>query len=299
MMRKWSTGKNVQPAIAVVLAVYNKPRELQMCLEGYRRQSIREPFQIILADDGSKPEIESIFREFAAQTRQPCTFLWQEDRGWGKLRMLNWAVLECRSNRIIFTDGDCVPHRHFIRAHASERGERVVRCGRRVDLMAPVADGLAPDDVKQGKLDSLAWLAGIIARDHVDFGQQGVYLPEPLAGWVNFFWRKGDITLLGSNFSIHKKWIFELDGFDESFKRPGYGEDTDIERRLRMLGLEFKWITHQAIQFHVWHKLTAVGEESKGTYERLKAAGNRAAVIGMPALRDALAKELRPSGNPS
>ena len=59
-MKKWfSKREGSTPKISVVMAVYNKPHELKLCLEGYRRQSFQN-FELILADDGSSPEIEAI-----------------------------------------------------------------------------------------------------------------------------------------------------------------------------------------------------------------------------------------------
>ena len=44
------------PACSVVVAFYNKLRELELVLAGFARQSFRD-FEIIIADDGSRPEV--------------------------------------------------------------------------------------------------------------------------------------------------------------------------------------------------------------------------------------------------
>lgn len=284
-MKVWHSKSSPAAKAAVVMAVYNKPRELQMCLEGYRRQSFSGDWQLILADDGSKPEIREIFERYAKEVPFLCTHLWQEDAGWGKLRMLNASVLISNSDWIVFTDGDCVPHRHFVRAHVENAEEKTVLCGRRVDFMKEMSDPLTPEDVAQGKFDSPAWFLPRFLQDKMDFGQQGIYLPRFLAEPLNPVWRKTEPTLLGSNMSLHRKWLMEVNGFDESFDRPGFGEDTDIERRLRMLGLKFKWVTHQAIQYHIWHDLTAVNRSIE-VYETLKAAGNLRALRGIDQIKN-------------
>src|SRR5437868_777313 len=114
-MRKWTKNLTADPPqISVVIASYNNPRALRLCLEGYARQSFltedRRAFQLIVADDGSGPEVETVFADFAGRNPLPCTFLRQEHQGWGKPRMLNWSVLESIPDRIVFTDGDCIPH---------------------------------------------------------------------------------------------------------------------------------------------------------------------------------------------
>ncbi len=286
-MKTWSNNRigpgSVKPAASLVMAVYNKPRELSLCLEGYRRQSFSRPWELILADDGSKPDIEALFQKFSREVPFLCTYLSQEDKGWGKLRMLNASVLAAKSEWMIFTDGDCVPHRHFVRAHIDHAKENRVLCGRRVDLMAEISGGLTPDDVRSGKLDSLKWLFPNYLKDKMDFGQQGFYLPRFLADVLNPIIRKTAPTLLGSNMSLDKQWLIDVNGFDETYDRPGFGEDTDLERRLRKLPLDFRWVTHQAIQFHVWHDLTAVNRSIE-TYERLKKSNNIRALIGIDQL---------------
>ena len=289
-MKRWTKNDNlnagvVAPKIAAVLAVFNKPRELGMCLEGYRRQSFlidhHQEFQLILADDGSEPAIEEIFSKFADQVSFPAAYIRREHSGWGKQRMLNWAVLECQAERVIFTDGDCVPQRHFLRCHAESSDENMVNCGRRVDVMEDLARELTLDDIRGGNLESLPWILKNILKGRVEYGGQGIFLPKALAGFPHYFSKHSRPTLVGSNFSVHKKKLLELNGFDETFERPGYGEDTDMERRMRLLGLNIEWITYRAIQFHLWHPLTRVGEEAKRTYESLKAKGNKAALKGI------------------
>ena len=278
-MRRWiSKQSHASPRISVVAALYNKPRELLLCLEGYRLQSFQD-FELILADDGSMPEVDEICRNFAREVSFPITYLWQEDRGWGKLRMLNWAILEAKADYLCFTDGDCIPHRHFVKCHAEESNEKTVQCGRRVDLMEKISPAISTEDVRAGRLDCKRWLVERILKDEVDYGWKGFYLPRFLARTVASFSRKP--ALLGSNMSLHKKWLTEVNGFDESFTVPGIGEDTDMQRRFEMLGLKIGWITYRAIQYHLWHPLTPVGKEAHEIFESVKSRKNKTAIKGI------------------
>lgn len=60
--------------------------------------------------------------------------------------------------------------------------------------------------------------------------------------------------ILEYNFSLSKKNILEVNGFDEIFYLPAAGEDSDIEARLRRNGLFVKPIQNQAIQYVLYHK---------------------------------------------
>ena len=234
---------------------------------------------MILADDGSKPEIEEIFRRFSREALFSTAFLRQEDRGWGKPRMLNWSVLEAKADVICFTDADCVPHRHFVRSHLEEAGENRVLCGRRVDLMEKIAPEISREHVRTGQLESPLWLLGRIFKGEADYGEQGFYISRLPFRIARAFSRKP--TLLGSNFSVRKQSLLDLNGFDESFTVPGIGEDTDMQRRFEMAGLKLRWITHRAIQYHLWHPLTPVGRQAHDIFESLKSGGNQRALKGI------------------
>ena len=275
----------VTPKLTAVIAAYNRPREFKLCLEGFRRQSFlinhHQEFELIVADDGSDSEIEEIFSNFSDRVSFPTTYVRKEHAGWGKLRMLNWATLEAQAERIVFTDADCIPHRHFLKSHDEARLKDVVLGGRRVDIMEKLAGALTLEDVRSGKLESYAWLIQNIVQGKMDYGGQGFYLAGALAKTFSFFSTNSQPTLLGSNFSIQKKRLLELNGFDETFAKPGYGEDVDLERRLKLAGAGIEWITYRAIQFHLWHPLTPVGEESKQTFEEVKRKGTKRALKGI------------------
>ena len=297
-MRRWHGNiASETPPITVVVAAYNRPIELLLCLAGYRRQSLGN-FELILADDGSGPEVEEIFKRFSKEVSIPTTYLRQEDRGWGKLRMLNWAALEAKADYVCFTDGDCIPHRHFVRNHLEESDERTVQCGRRVDLMEKISPAISEEDVRSGRVDSVIWLAERILKDEVDFGWRGFHLPRILARMIDALRAP---TLLGSNMSLHKKWLLELNGFDESFTVPGIGEDTDMQRRFEMAGLDVRWITYRAIQYHLWHPPTAVGKVAHEIFESVKSRRNKTALKGikefLPEFKS-LGSGLRPDPSP-
>ncbi|MBI4217916.1 MAG: hypothetical protein HY610_02240, partial [Elusimicrobia bacterium] len=159
-----------------------------------------------------------------------------------------------------------------------------VCCGRRVDLMEKITPQLNLEHLKNGTLESPYWILRHAGKGEIDYAEQGLYLPRWLLEIEEMFPLQKP-TLLGSNFSIHKKWLREVNGFDESFQSPGLGEDTDMERRLKPLGLEFKWIKHRAIQYHLWHPLTALGEQSRSMYAQRLLEGNRQAIQGLKELK--------------
>ena len=74
----------------------------------------------------------------------------------------------------------------------------------------------------------------------------------------------------------HKEDLFALNGFDEDYTNPGYGEDSDIEWRAKKTGIEAYSVRYNAIQFHLDHTRPNREEKvsnSRALFEQKKAAG--------------------------
>ena len=61
--------------------------------------------------------------------------------------------------------------------------------------------------------------------------------------------------ILGCNFSIYKKDLFSINGFDERYLGPCYGEDIDIDLRFTNSGGKVRLLRYCAIQYHIHHPL--------------------------------------------
>ena len=101
---------------AVVVTTYNRHEALAAVLEGYCGQS-DHAFDLIVADDGSREETAEIVRQFARRAPFSIQHVWQEDQGFRAAEIRNRAVASTGAEYIVFTDGDCVPSRHFVWAH--------------------------------------------------------------------------------------------------------------------------------------------------------------------------------------
>lgn len=108
------------PRLSLIVAVYNKPTLLRYVFAALGRQSFTD-FEVIIADDGSGPEIRDAVAEATASYGFPLVHLWHEDIGWRKNIMLNNAIRAARADWLVFTDGDCLPSKHFLLDHWNER----------------------------------------------------------------------------------------------------------------------------------------------------------------------------------
>ncbi len=240
----------MNPEISIIIPVYNAVRVLELVLAGYLRQS-HQNFEVLIADDGSGPEMKTFLDRFARQALFPIRYVSQPDEGYRKTRILNEAVRTTSAPYLVFADADCIPHPYFVEAHWIRRESRTVLCGRRVNLDTHISESLTPEDIAEGRLEKVMpaklltaflglgghWDEGVLIRNRT------------LHQWINY---KAP-TLLGCNFSVERSLLEEINGFNEDFH--GYsGEDTELEYRLRLAGASFRWVRHQAIQYHLYHR---------------------------------------------
>ena len=268
----------VSPACSLVVAVYNRPRYLRMVLAACARQSSRD-FDIIIADDGSGPEIADAVREARDRLGLEVLHLWHEDQGWRKNVMLNNAIRAARSDYLIFTDGDCLPHRHFVADHLQAREQGRYLCGRRVETGAGWTAALTLDDVTSGRFERIGarmWWDGLTGR--AKRVEDGLRFESPLLRNILHASGRG---MLGSNFSVWREALLAINGFDEEYDGPGCGEDSDVELRLGLLGLEPKSLRHRAIQIHLHHPRTEVPQRCLDRFDALRRAPRMHCVHGL------------------
>ena len=76
--------------------------------------------------------------------------------------------------------------------------------------------------------------------------------------------------LLGCNFSLYKKDIIAINGFDERYEAPSIGEDTDVQFRLELNGVKVKSLNHIAVQYHLYHNLQERLQVNLDLFEEVK-----------------------------
>ena len=226
---------------------------LEKILEALRLQTFRD-FEVVIADDGSRPEVVSHIREL--QPTQPFAMqhVWHKDNGWRTNSILNRAVVAARGEYLIFIDGDCIPEPHFVEEHYTERCKGLVLSGRRV-LM--------------GQRATRYLLSEPLTKRRFGFGLFCVLLNDTMHGYKTrmehmlhvrsrilrrLFVKDRERFILGCNFSLFKDDLLSVNGFDERFLYPGYGEDIDLWHRLDRAGIKTWSRKGLLIQYHCYHK---------------------------------------------
>jgi glycosyltransferase involved in cell wall biosynthesis len=121
--------------ISVIVPTYNRPKALKLCLLSLAGQSVL-PSEVLIADDGSGQETRDMVHELQSSLKHrfPIKHVWQEDVGFRKPRILNETVRQAAGDYLVFIDGDCMAHRHFIKAHRDYSAPDAVLSGKRVEI---------------------------------------------------------------------------------------------------------------------------------------------------------------------
>jgi len=238
---------------SLIISFYNKPEILDLVLQSVKNQSVRI-FEVLIADDGSSKENVNKIQKYLKNFPLPVRHIWHEDKGWRKNVILNKASASASSDYLIFVDGDCILHKHFVKEHIKHRKPGTVLTGRRVYL-SPGATSLI---IQSGDFSSVYSLPVVVRLLYDRYASKSSAHLENALYFGNMFLQKminrKDKGVLGSNFSLYRNDLIRINGFDEQYLAPYVGEDTDLEYRLRLAGMQVKSLKHLAIQYHLFHQ---------------------------------------------
>jgi GT2 family glycosyltransferase len=237
------------PLITVVLATYNWPEALELCLQSLQAQT-DSGFEICIADDGSKPDTTELITRWQTQSAVAIRHFWQEDQGFRKSRILNQAMAAAHGAYFVFLDGDCLVQPDFIARHRALATPGFLVTGARILLSEPITQSLCA----QGHWDAAAFQRQSLAlRLH---GQINKWLPLcvklPDHRWRNyrhFVWRR----IKGCNMAAWREDVMRIGGFDEGLEGWGH-EDADFVFRLQAAGVQRKSGSWATEVLHLWHR---------------------------------------------
>lgn len=239
---------------SVIVPTYNRHQALQLCLLSLAGQSVT-PSEVLIADDGSGRETRELILAMQEKLRYafPIKHIWQEDIGFRKPRILNETVRKSSGDYLIFIDGDCMAHRHFIRAHLEYSDPNAVLSGKRVEI----GKGLTEQLLKQGRV--LNSLTPGLLWDAVRWDSRKVEETVQIKNrLLRRLLHRDRITydgVWGCNFSLYRQLFLDINGCDEDFL-DGSIEDNDIGIRSQNQGKQLRSVRGLAIIFHLWHKST-------------------------------------------
>lgn len=242
--------------ISFIILTYNRTDALLAVLRSLARQC-NPSHQVIIADDGSRPEQVQMLFDRCPAFGCPVLHVWHPDVGFTISRARNLAASHATGDYLVFLDGDCIPNRSFVAAH-----QRIAQAGCFVNgsrvLLSP---GLTTRVINQ-QLDLPSqplhfWLRARLRGDCNKLLH--------LAGWPRhllrvkkaFQWR----GIRGCNLGVWRRDFLDVNGFDESFEGWGH-EDADFVLRLSHLGIQRKNGFLATEVFHLWHAESKRDQES-------------------------------------
>lgn len=223
------------PKISLIISTYESPSALDKVLQGVHGQT-QPPHEILVADDGSGPVTRALIERW--QPRLGLRHIWHEDQGFRKTIILNRAVAAAKGDYLLFLDGDCVPHRDFVRDHAVLAEKNFWVQGRRCFVQEKFVTDFSVDRTPIG-----LWC---LQRRITGLGK-ALRLPFPVVRR-----NREHRGIIGCNMAFWRDDLVAVNGFDEDYT--GWGrEDSDLGVRVYHLGRTRKFVYGWAVVYHLNH----------------------------------------------
>jgi glycosyltransferase involved in cell wall biosynthesis len=243
--------------ISVIFTTYNSPKWLEKVIWGFSVQDFSGTFEIIIADDGSKPETKELIEKLKNETKLVINHIWQEDNGFQKCMILNKAILASKYDYLVFTDGDCIPRKDFLSVHAKYAEIGCLLSGGYFKLPMETSQIIQKEDILSQKCFDINWLEiNGLAKNHKKLK---LIASGFLSKFLNFI-TPTNASWNGHNASGWKSDIFAVGGFDERMQYGG--QDRELGERMFNSGIKSKQIRYSAICIHLDHKRGYVNQES-------------------------------------
>lgn len=242
--------------ISLIISTYNSPVALEACLKSVLRQ-ICQPYEVIIADDGSTDSTPEVIERFKSQARFSVTHIWQKNEGFRLATIRNKAIAAAKGDYIVQIDGDIVLHPAFLADHAKEATRGHFACGSRVLVNKELTEKIYTNsDIK-----ITPYSKGISNRKNA--------LRSSLLSKI-FRLLSSKLKYRGCNMAFWRSDLLAVNGYDESYL--GWGcEDHDLVARLLNHGIKPIQIRHKAICYHLWHPSSKKSDTFKRNNELLEA----------------------------
>jgi glycosyltransferase involved in cell wall biosynthesis len=241
--------------IGVIISTYNNPSWLEKVLWGYECQSFKD-FELIIADDGSTEETDHLIKKFQQNSNLKIQHIWQENEGFRKNRILNFAITASKSEYLIFTDQDCIPRFDFIETHIRYAEKGYFLSAGYLKLPLSLSIDLSQKEIEDQSAFNLQWLI----KKGLKFNFKCTKLSRcGLYTKLMNFVTPTKATWNGCNSSGWKSDFIAINGFNEDMKYGG--EDREFGERLFNFNIKSKQIRYSAICIHLDHQRPYKTEE--------------------------------------
>ena len=238
----------IKPKISVIISTYNAEAWLEKVLWSYKAQNFKD-FEVVIADDGSGKETFDLIEKMNTKVNFPITHVWHEDNGFQKTIILNKAILKCKADYIVMTDGDCIARNDFLHEHSKHKESGFFLSGGYFKLSMPISKLITKEDILNQKCFEIIWLKQNGLKSSFKNNKiTAKGLKQKLLNKIT----PTKATWNGHNASGWKSDILAVNGFDERMQYGG--EDRELGERLFNYGIKAKQIRYSAICLHLDHE---------------------------------------------
>jgi GT2 family glycosyltransferase len=249
---------------SLIIPFYKDIQALELILLSLNRQSAKGMFELVLAEDDNATETVNFLEKIKPSLLFPVQHVSQPDEGYRRAKALNNGIAAAQNPLLIFSDGDCILHTHFIKSYLQRAGQNIFLYGRRVNLGQAFSEAL-----RQSKDITTLNMPSLFGKGNSRIAE-GFYLPF----YPGFL--KSKRQPWGCNMGMLKNDIEAVNGFDEDYKEWG-PEDLDVFWRMKQNGCQSRSLKYNAIMYHLYHPtrgLTEVAERGKKMFNDKVKAGH-------------------------
>ena len=231
--------------VSIIIPFYERLEHLRCCLDSLKSSS--DDFdEVIITDDGSSEETVGNLNKIIRKYNFPVNHIWQPKQGFRVAAARNNGIRHAKGDYLIFFDSDFLILPGAIKYHL-----KLAKPGRFVAGNCKYLNEAQTNNVFNSNI-SPEFLENLytrlpekeIIKDHRRFIKRTILFRLHLKSR-----RKQS---LGGHFSIFKKDIEYVNGYDENFH--GWGaEDEDIGIRLVKAGIYGRSAIRYAKVLHLWH----------------------------------------------
>jgi glycosyltransferase involved in cell wall biosynthesis len=213
------------PAIAIVLATYNRARPLERLLEALERQTLdRRAWEVVVAVDGSTDDTVDVLDRWVARGTLPLQYLVQDNAGQSVAR--NNGIQRTSAEHVIVIDDDMEVCPEFVAAH--------LEAARRSPGRIVVIGKVVPEKTfrKKPLFTAVGEHHLLLLHARLESGEQ----------------RPNATAFVTQNVSFPRKLYLDVGGFDPSLR---LDEDRELGIRMERAGGQFAfapkaWAIHHS-----------------------------------------------------
>jgi len=229
------------PSVSLMVSTYNWPDALNLCLVSIREQTVL-PDEVIIADDGSGNETQTLIKKHQKDFPVPLLHVWQKDEGFQLSRIRNKAIAKATGSYIVQIDGDLILEPHFIEDHIRFSKAGTFVTGTRVQMSASLS---------KKHIQHKSTRVPLFSKGLTNFSNALRF--SPLSNFMAERYKAHNVTYVrGCNMAFWKTDLLKVNGYNESIV--GWGrEDSEIAVRLINSGIKKRILKFGAVVFHIYH----------------------------------------------